>query len=585
MAEPMRALGAETVCEAFQLTVADHPDLTALRMPGGEWELSWSEYGERVRRTAAGLSALGVGAGDVVATMLTNRPEFHWVDTAAMHLGAIGVSIYNTFPVTQVEHLLRDCECGTVVTESQFLPAILSARQGAPALRQVIVVDGDGSEGMTLEELEGLGRPGFPFEETWRSVGADDVLTLIYTSGTTGPPKGVQLTHRNMMSMVRMWEEFVPTPGPGARIPSYLPMAHVAEREFSHYQAIPRAATVTTIADHNQIIAALPDVRPTAFLAVPRVWEKLKAGLEAGFGAAPAEERERFERAVAAGVSRVRLELAGDPVDPELAAETEADEEQVFAPLRAALGFDQLEGAIAGAAPTPPEVLEFFFAIGIPIYEVWGMSETSALVTANPLERPKIGTVGVPLPGAEVRLAEDGEVLVRAPNVMLGYLNAPAETERAIDPDGWLRTGDIGELDDEGYLRIVDRKKELIINAAGKNMSPTNIEARIRSASPLIAQAVAIGDRRPYNVALVTLEPDALAGRDEDDPALREEILDAVARANEQLARVEQIKRVKVLPGEWLPGGDELTPTLKPKRKVIAEKYSAEIEELYEADS
>jgi long-chain acyl-CoA synthetase len=577
----VRALDAATLCEAFQLSVADYGDLPALRLPGGSFEISWREYGERVRRTAAGLEALGVGRGDTFALMLTNRPEFHIVDSAAMHLGATAFSIYNTSAPEQIEYLLGDAANSVVVTEKAFLDRILEAKPRIETLEHVVVVDGPVEGALTLEEVDALGEPDFDFDAAWRSVEPEDVLTLIYTSGTTGPPKGVQLTHNNMMSMVRLWEGLAETTGAGQRLASYLPMAHIAERGFSHYHAIPRASTVTSIADPAQVIPALQDIRPTWFVGVPRVWEKLKAALEAGFAAEPDGVRLEIERAFEVGLRRTRAELAGEPIDSELASVADEAEEQVFSKLREQLGFDGCEAAFVGAAPTPVEVLEFFFALGVPIYEVWGMSETSAVMTANPVDGVKIGTVGKPLPGTELRLADDGEILVRGPNVMLGYRNQPEKTREAIDEEGWLRTGDVGELDEDGYLRIVDRKKELIINAAGKNMSPANIEARIKSASPLIGQAVAIGDRRPYNVALITLDPDGLAGRDPEDPAVIEEVREAVGRANAQLSRVEQIKRYTLLPEEWLPGEDELTPTMKLKRKPIAEKYAAEIEALY----
>jgi len=359
-------------------------------------------------------------------------------------------------------------------------------------------------------------------------------------------------------------------------------MAHIAERGFSHYHGIPRGYSVTSVADPAAIFGALGDIRPTRFVGVPRVWEKLKAALEAGM-AAEADEAKRaaVQWAFDVGRRRVRAEQAGEPVDAELAAESARADELVFAPLRRMLGFEELDLAFVGAAPTPVEVLEFFFAIGIEICEVWGMSETSAVITANPRGQMRIGTVGRVLPTAELRLAQDGEILVRGPMVMPGYRNAPDKTAEVLDADGWLATGDIGTLDADGYLRIVDRKKELIINAAGKNMSPANIEARLKAASPLVGQAVCIGDRRPYNVALIVLDPDGAAGRDPGDPATVADVQAAVDRANAQLSRVEQIKKFTILEGDWAPGGDELTPTMKLKRKPIAEKYAAQIEALY----
>jgi long-subunit acyl-CoA synthetase (AMP-forming) len=335
-------------------------------------------------------------------------------------------------------------------------------------------------------------------------------------------------------------------------------------------------------------------VRPTWFFAVPRIWEKLKAGLEAMSAGLPDEQREPMEQALAAAREKVRLEQAGEPVPDELAQQVAAADERMFSGLRANLGLDAAVAVNVGAAPTPPEVLEFFHAIGIELAELWGMSETCGAGTCNRPGEVKLGTVGPPAPGVEIKLAEDGEVLVRGGIVMKGYRNQPDKTAETIDPDGWLLTGDIGEIDEDGFLRIVDRKKELIINAAGKNMSPANIESALKAASPLIGQAAAIGDGRPYNTALIVLDADfapawaskqgiedgaleSLAGDERAIAAVQE----AVDAANEKLARVEQIKKFTVVPGDWAAGGDELTPTMKLKRKPIAEKYAEDIEAMY----
>jgi long-subunit acyl-CoA synthetase (AMP-forming) len=339
----------------------------------------------------------------------------------------------------------------------------------------------------------------------------------------------------------------------------------------------------------------VPGVRPTTFGAVPRIWEKTQAALEAAFDAEPDEDRRAAVRwALDVGRRRVRAEQAGEPIDGALAEEHARADELVLSKIRESLGLDQADRFVAGAAPTPVEVLEFFAAIGIGICESWGMSELCSLATINPPERIKIGTVGPPLPGIELRLAEDGEVLVRGGIVMPGYRNQPERTAETIDADGWLHSGDIGTLDEDGYLTIVDRKKELIINAAGKNMSPANIEAALKTASPLIGQACVIGDRRPYNVALLVLDPDGTAafvsehglgdealGALAEAGAIVDAVGDGVQRANERLSRVEQIKRFRILEGDWEPGGDELTPTMKLKRQPIGEKYAEEIEALY----
>jgi long-subunit acyl-CoA synthetase (AMP-forming) len=594
--ERPRALDAATVVEGFQLTAAEFADRTALRTQNDEFSITWAGYAERVRDVAAGMAATGVERGDTVGIMLTNRPEFHFADAAAIHLGATPFSIYNTSTPEQVAYLLENASNALMVTEQAFLDTILAARDaGSTALETIVLVDGDPRDGaISLAELERRGEDDFDFEGAWRAVQPDDLLTLIYTSGTTGPPKGVQLTHANMVAAMQCFDE-VNKPGPEGRLISWLPMAHVAERNCTHYGPMAYGQTVTCCPDPRQVVVYLAEVRPTWFFAVPRVWEKLKAAMEIAFDAEPdVARKEAIVRALEVGMKKVRAEQAVGIVPPDLALEYARADEEVLSDLRARIGLDQIEVVNVGAAPTPRQVLEFFHAMGVPLAELWGMSESCAVGTSNPPERVKIGTVGPALPGVELRLADDGEVLMRGATVMPGYRHDTERTAEAIDADGWLHTGDVGQLDEDGYLTIIDRKKELIINSAGKNMSPANIEAAIKSASPLIGQACAIGDDRPYNVALIVLDPDAAPAfaRQEGiedvsleslayESALLEEVAAAVERANGDLARVEQIKRFKLLPTDWLPGGDELTPTMKLKRRPIERKYAGQIEEMY----
>jgi long-chain acyl-CoA synthetase len=568
------ALDAATVAEAFQLTARDNADEVALRTKDDEFSMTWGEYAAKVERVAAGLAGLGLGRGDTMGLMLTNRPEFHFFDTAAMHLGATPFSIYNTYTPDQIQHLIQDAGNKLLVTEQAFLDRVKAA-----GVEQVVSVDG-GEGALTIDDVESRAEDGFDLEAAWRAVEPDDVLTLIYTSGTTGPPKGVQITHANMRAALRSYDQIIRFPR-GGRIVSYLPMAHIAERNVSQYLPMACAFSVTCCPDPRQVIAYLPEVHPTWFFAVPRIWEKLKAGLEAMMAGLDDEERKlQMQQALELGLKKVRAEQAGEELPDDLREAYEKADKELFSNVRAMLGLDQLESCNVGAAPTPREVIEFFHALGIPLAELWGLSETTGAGTCNPPERIKIGTVGPPAPDCEVKLAEDGEVLMRGPVVMPGYRNEPEKTREAIDEDGWFHTGDVGEFDEDGYLKIVDRKKELIINAAGKNMSPANIEAKVKSSSPLIGQAIAIGDGRSYNVALITLDPDAKPGYDSQE-AIEEEVRRGIEKANEQLARVEQIKKWKVLEEEWEPGGDELTPTMKLKRKPIAEKYADEIEALY----
>src|SRR3954462_5895922 len=585
-------IDAATACEAFQLTAEAHPDRVAIRTKDDEFSCTWSEYAERVRSVAAGLAALGVGKGDTVAVMMVNRPEFHFADAAAMHLGAVPFSIYNTYTADEIEHLVNDAGCAVALTEQGFAEKLLAARDASDALEHVVVVDGEAPEGaMSLEELTSGADEGFDFEAAWRAVEPEDLLTLIYTSGTTGPPKGVQITHANICETVRSYDDIIDFPD-GGRIVSYLPMAHVAERNVSHYLPMLCGFTITCCPDAREVMSYLPEVKPTWFFAVPRIWEKLKAGLEQMLASAPEEQQAASKTALDAALEKVKLEQAGEEVPSELAEKVAKADKEMFSHLRSHLGLDEVEACNVGAAPTPPEVIEFFHALGIPLAELWGMSETTGAGTCNPPDRIKIGTIGPPAPNVDIKLAEDGEILVKGPVVMKGYRNLPEKTAETFTDDGYLLTGDIGEFDDDGYLKIIDRKKELIINAAGKNMSPANIEARLKQI-PLVSQAVAIGDKRKFISALLTLDAEAVKawakknGVDGDPEALakNEDLIAAVEEgleeANEPLARVEQVKKFKLLPADWEPGGDELTPTMKLKRKPIAEKYADEIESIY----
>jgi long-chain acyl-CoA synthetase len=576
------ALGSGTLCDAFQLTASAGGGRVALASPDGSVRITWSEYRARVRTIAAGLASLGVGDGDTVALLLGNRPEFHLVDTAALHLGATPFSIYHTNPPEEIVPLLRNSNARVLVTEPGYLERSRATQALHPALEHIVVVEGDGPE-LTLAGLEAIGDPGFDFEAAWRRVSPDHVATLVYTSGTTGEPKGVEHTHAGLLFGLNCVQRLAPV-SPNGRIVSYLPMAHIAERYVSHYSSLTFGYSITACADPKQLAAALVGTRPTRFFGVPRIYEKLCAAATALIEADPSGA---LPAALQAGLARVRAEQAGETV-PMLSDE----HEQLLRGVREQLGLDQLEWAGVAAAPTPYAVLEFFHAIGVRVAELWGMSEC-ALSTSNPPDRIKLGTVGVAIPGVEVRLADDGEILVRGPNVTKRYRNDPTRTAEAIDTDGWLHSGDIAVADEDGYLTIVDRKKEIIINSAGKNMSPTHIECAIGEASPLIAQVVAIGDARKYVTALIVLDEDAVS-RARGQHALPTEprelshcayvqdaIAAAVQRGNERLARVEQIKAYAVLPAFWAPGGDELTPTMKLKRRVIAKKYAETIEALY----
>jgi long-chain acyl-CoA synthetase len=540
-----------TITQAFLRTAAERPDEVAYRTRNDEISITWSEARERVGELAGRLGALGLGRGDTVALMLANRPEFQLTDLAVLMTGATPFSVYQTSPPNQIEYIVTDAGSQVMITEQAFLGKILEARRALPGLETVIVIDGEAPEGVLhVDDLPPAAEP-FDIEAAAAAVRPDDLLTLIYTSGTTGPPKGVEIMHSNFFAYSAGLLDSVPNLKPGSHVISWLPNAHVAERDAHHYLPILCGMTVTCCQDGRQILDYLAEVRPSWFFSVPRIWEKLQT---------------RAEKLLAAG-------------EPEVVR---------------ALGLDRANCHI-GAAPAAPELIQFFLDLGVELSEIWGMSETSGAGTMNPVGAAKIGSSGVPVRNVELKLADDGEILVRGAIMMRGYRNKPDATKAAYTEDGWFLTGDIGEMDEDGYVRIVDRKKELIINAAGKNMSPANIESAIKSASPLIAQACVIGDGRPYNTALLVLDAEfapgwatqlglddvSLAALAADDQ-VRGAVQESVNRANATLSRVEQIKYFSIIPGDWPPAGDELTPTMKLKRKPIATKYADAIDAMYE---
>ena len=588
-----------TLTAAFQRTAQQHPHNLALSTPDGSVRITWRQYADRVQRLATGLAGLGVKPGDTVGIMLTNRPEFHLIDTAALHAGATPFSIYNTLAPEQIAHLFANAGNRIVVCEQQFLEHIRAAAAAAEtAVEQIVCVDAKPDGTLSLADLEATPAPGFDFPASWQAVAPTDILTIIYTSGTTGPPKGVEITHANMVAELESTTGIVPI-APTDSVISYLPDAHIANRWGAHYNSLATGMQIITLADMKQLIGVLPAVRPTFFGAVPQIWYKLKAGIEAQLAAEKSPVKKRLAGwAIAVGRRRARLLSDQQPVPPTLRAQHAIADKLVFSAIRARLGLDRVRFAATGAAAIDPEALEFVLALGLPVCEVWGMSEVSCAATVNPPDAIRIGTVGTALSNVELRIAEDGELLVRGPLLMKGYRKDPEKTAEAIDADGWLHTGDIATIDDGGYVRIVDRKKELMINASGKNMSPANIEGTVKVSCPLVGSVVAIGDDRPYVVALLTLDPDAAAAYAQrhglpdaspaalaGDPGVRAAIDAGLKEANARLARVEQIKKFAILPEIWEPGGDEVTPTMKLKRKPIVAKYAKQIEDLYASSS
>jgi len=583
-----------TMCEAFQRTAAIDPDAIALRTPGGTQTLTWREYAEQVRKVAAGLAGLGVRRGDTVSLMMANRIEFYPLEVGAQHVGATSFSVYNTLPTQQLTYLFDNAGTKVVICEAQYVDRIRAS--GAP-IEHIVCIDGSPAATLSLDDLYAAAPDDFDFESTWRAVQPEDIVTLIYTSGTTGNPKGVEMTHTNLLFEGYALDAVLGIRF-GDRITSFLPSAHIADRMTALYGQEMFGSQVTVVSDARAIAAALPDVRPTIWGAVPRVWEKLRAGIEFTVSHETDEvKRQALQWALSVAAKRAGVLLAGEPMSDEVAVEWAKADELVLSKLRERLGFGELRWALSGAAPIPNETLAFFTGIGIPIAEVWGMSELSCAASGSHPRDARLGTVGKLLPGLEGKTAEDGEYLVRGPLVMKGYRHEPAKTAEAIDADGWLHTGDIFDVDSDGYLRVIDRKKELIINAAGKNMSPANIENTILAACPMVGVMITIGDGRPYNAALMVFDADSVGpyaaqhGLSDASPAALAADPDVIARiaagvaeGNAKLSRVEQIKRFRVLPTLWEPGGDEITQTMKLKRRPIITKYAGEIEELYAPD-
>lgn len=584
----------DTLPAAFQHNASVDPDAVALRTPGDAATLTWRDYAAQVRTVATGLAGLGVRRGDAVALMMSNRIEFYPLEVGAQHLGATSFSVYNTASPEQIAYVLGNAGVRLVLCEPEYVERV---RASGGELDHIVCLDDAPRGTLSVADLIAAGDRNFDFEAVWRAVRAEDVATLIYTSGTTGNPKGVETTHGNLMFECYAVDQVLGIRF-GDTITSYMPTAHIADRLTAVYFQEVFGTQVTCVADPSRIGSALADLHPTIWGAVPRVWEKLKAAVEFAVADEPDEERRAALRwALAVAAQRSAHQLNGEPVPDSVAAEWARADQLVLSGLRAKLGLDRVRWAMSGAAPIPAETLGFFAGLGIPIAEIWGMSELTCICSVSHPRDARLGTVGKLLPGMRARLADDGELHVRGPLVMKGYRGEPGKTAEAVDSDGWLSTGDVITIDEDGYLRVVDRKKELIINSAGKNMSPTNIENAIKAATPLIGAIAVIGDGRPYNTALVVLDAetagsyaarhhltDPSAAALAADAGVIEQIAAGIAAGNGRLSRVEQVKRFRVLPTFWEAGGDEVTLTMKLKRRVIAEKYATEIAELYAPD-
>jgi long-chain acyl-CoA synthetase len=586
--------GSKTIADLLGLAAKQYGDRPALRQKrDGQWhEVSYAEVGEAVSEIGRGLLALGVEPGERVCILCNTRPEWTYCDFAISAAGATVVPIYPTNSPEECEWVAGNSEARAIVCEDASQVAkIVAVRERLPNLHTIVVIDpaGDVADAVPLDEVRERGRgvEESALEERATAVTPEDAFTFIYTSGTTGPPKGCVLSHGNYRDVLNMCETIDVVRGDES-VYLFLPLAHA----FALLIQLLTFDVGGTIAyfggDPKAIVPELAETKPTYFPSVPRIFEKIYTLASTNIKEKISEEQ--FDAMVALGVEVRELQARGEPVPPELQKPFDEADEQVFAGVRAIFG-GRVRQAVTGAAPIAKEILEFFYAAGVPVLEGYGMTETATVATYSTIEEHRFGTVGRVLPGVEARIADDGELLLRGANIFGGYYRNDDASFGAI-VDGWLHTGDLGAVDEDGYVSITGRKKDIIITAGGKNLTPANIENDLKQ-SRWISQAVMYGDRRPFPVALVTLDPEEIGpwakdqGLSEDpaalskEPKVRELIQGVLDKVNERYAQVEQVKKFAILDHDLSQETGELTPTLKVKRNVVNEKYADLFDSLY----
>jgi long-chain acyl-CoA synthetase len=595
-AEAATGVGSQTIADLLPLAARRHgaQDAVLFKEPGSEtWtSKTFAEVGEVVERLSLGLMALGVEKGDKVSILSNTRPEWSYFDFAALAAGATVVPIYQTNSPEECRYVLENSDAKVVIVEdSEQLDKIREVRDACPVLEHVILITGSSDDTISTDQLieRGAGLDSADWEARWSSVTPDDICTFIYTSGTTGPPKGCVISHGNYRAMIDMaLSQSVLEAGRVTYL--YLPLAHSFALLIELLSFEVGGVLAYWERDPLKILPNLAEVKPHYFPSVPRIFEKIYTAATSKAEKAGGLQKLIFDWAVGVGRRVRELERQGRTLWPPLRLQHQIADRLVLSHIRALFGGRIIE-AVTGAAPINPEILRFFDAAGVLVVEGWGMTETSTAATISTAEEFKFGTIGKPFPGCEVKIADDGEILVRGPNVFQGYYKNEEATRETL-VDGWLHTGDLGEIDADGFIKITGRKKDIIITAGGKNITPANIEAEIKQ-HPLVSQCVLIGDRRPYLTALVTLDPEEVAkfgaehGLSEDPEALaahpevQRTLEEHVERVNQKFARVEQVKKFEILPQDLSQEGGELTPTMKVKRAVVAKKYEPQIEALY----
>jgi long-subunit acyl-CoA synthetase (AMP-forming) len=585
-----------TILEILEATTRAHADRPAMaRKRRGAWEtITWREYRDAVRRAARALVATGVEPGQGVVILAFNRPEWFIANLATIAVGARPAGIYTNSTPEQCRYITEHAEAVVAVVENrETLERLRASGQTPPGLKAIVLMEGEATEPsvLTWGDFLARGDEAHDAEVTRRTdaLRPEDVATLIYTSGTTGKPKGVMLTQGNLLFIAEKARQILPV-GPGDRLISYLPLSHIAEQVVSHLLSLATGACVHFAESLEKLPENLREVRPHFFLGVPRVWEKIQAGMQAkGAQASP------LQRRIVGWARRVGLE--GGHADQEGRARPRSyrlADRLVFRKVRERLGFDEIRMLAVSAAPIAKETLDYFQSLALPIMEVYGMSECTGPTTMSLPSRYRLGRAGYALPGTDLRIGEDGEILMRGPHVFKGYYKNEEATRETLDAEGWIHSGDVGEIDAEGFLRVTDRKKELLITSGGKNIAPQYLEGKLKQIAA-VSQAVAIGDRRAYVVALLTLDPLRVAAEAEkagseartpEDaarcPTFRAYVEKQVEEINSGLARYESIKKVALLPRELSVEAGELTPTLKLKRRVILERHKDAVDALYD---